>query len=301
MALQNSGGIRHPIMEFFDHVVQRHPVCPPPKGHLHTTIFHGATEFSGGGRPGSGSVRNPIAKPFYDVVLRLPSVHHQKGVLIQVLGVLGMLSWSPFPTSFYAIPSVHHPRGVSIRGFSIALLSLLKGGVLMLGSGGVRNMIMKPFYDIVLRHPICPLSKGRLHTTIVYGATEYSGGGVLGALGLLSWGPFPTSFYAIPAVRRQKGVSTQVFFMALLSLLKGKSLCQVFLDVRKALTLKPDSRSIRHAITEPLNDVVLRYPIYAPPKGRPHTSILHGATESPEGGIIMPDSGSVRHAITKPF
>ncbi|PUU79379.1 hypothetical protein B9Z19DRAFT_1081804 [Tuber borchii] len=48
--------------------------------------------------------------------------------------------------------------------------------------------------------------------------------------------------------------------MALQSRLKGVLLCQVFLDVWKALTLNPDSWSV---------------------------SILHGATESSKGGGIL--------------
>ncbi|PUU73952.1 hypothetical protein B9Z19DRAFT_1134094 [Tuber borchii] len=58
-----------------------------------------------------------------------------------------------------------------------------------------------------------------------------------------------------------------------------------FLDVWKALTLKSDSGSVMHGITELFNDGVLRYPICQPPKGRPHMSIFHGATESSEWGI----------------
>ncbi|PUU79383.1 hypothetical protein B9Z19DRAFT_1192635 [Tuber borchii] len=110
--------------------------------------------------------------------------------------------------------------------------------------------------------------------------------------------PLTTAFYAIPSIHYQKGVPIRAFSMALQSLLKGGSLCRVFLDVWKALTLKPDSGSVRHAITEPFDDSVLHHPICPPPKGRPHTSTLHGATESSKGGV---NSGSVRHVITEPF
>ncbi|PUU74325.1 hypothetical protein B9Z19DRAFT_1093068 [Tuber borchii] len=126
--------------------------------------------------------------------------------------------------------------------------------------------------------------------------------------------PLTTAFYAIPSVHRQKDIPIRAFSMALQSLLKGESICRVFLDVWKALTLKPDSGGVRYAITEPFYNGVLRHPICPPPKGHPHTSIFHGATELLKGESICwvfldvwkvltlkPDSGGVRHAITKPF
>ncbi|PUU72247.1 hypothetical protein B9Z19DRAFT_728248 [Tuber borchii] len=164
----------------------------------------------------------------------------------------------------------------------MALQSLLQGGF-----WSINSAIMGPFYDIVLRHPICPLPKGRLYTSILHGATDTSEEGIPGALGMQSRSPFTTSFYAMPFVYRQKGVPIRAFSMALQSLLKGGSLCRAFLvrGVWRALTLKPDSGGVRHAIMELFDGSVLRYPICPPPKGCPHTSILHGATESSEGEI----------------
>ncbi|PUU72911.1 hypothetical protein B9Z19DRAFT_1136405 [Tuber borchii] len=281
-------------------------------------------------------------------------------------------------TAFYAIPSVHRQKDVSIRAFSMALQSPLKGdhyagfflvlgvyrvltlkpdsqgvkhaiakliydgvprhpicpppkgrphtsishgatefserGVLMPDSGGVRYAITKPFYINVLHHPHCRPPKGRPHTSIFHGATEFSE--IPGALGMRSRSPFTTGFYAIPSVHRQKDIPIRAFSMALQILQKGESLCQVFLDVWNALTLKPDSGGVRHAILKPFYDGVLCHPICLPPKGHPHTSIFHGATESSEGeslcqvflvlGVyraltLKPDSGGVKHAIAKPF
>ncbi|PUU73081.1 hypothetical protein B9Z19DRAFT_1135870 [Tuber borchii] len=101
---------------------------------------------------------------------------------------------------------------------------------------------MKPFYDGVLRHPLCPPPKGHPHMSIFHGATESSEGGV-----------------HMPG----------------------------FLDIWKALTLKPDSGGVRHAIMKPFYDGLLRRPICPLPKGRLHTSIFHGATEFSEGGVLM--------------
>ncbi|PUU73329.1 hypothetical protein B9Z19DRAFT_1095245, partial [Tuber borchii] len=113
---------------------------------------------------------------------------------------------------------------------------------------------------------------------------------------------FTTAFNAIPSVHRHKNFPIRAFSMALQSLLKGESIYQVFLDVWKVLTLKPDSGGVRHAITKTFYDGVLRHPICPPPKGRLHTSIFHRATESSEGVLTLkPDSQSVKHAITKPF
>ncbi|PUU73802.1 hypothetical protein B9Z19DRAFT_1196693 [Tuber borchii] len=169
-------------------------------------------------------------------------------------------------------------------------------------SGGVRHAIMKPFYDGVLRHPLCLPPKGNPHTSIFHGATESSEGGslcrILRALSMRSRSPYTTAFYAIPSVHRQKDVPIQVFPMALQSLLKGESICRVFLDVWKVLTLKPDSGGIRHAIMKPFYDGALRHPLCPPPKRRLHTSIFHGATDQIPGAL---DSGGVRHVIMKPF
>ncbi|PUU78824.1 hypothetical protein B9Z19DRAFT_1083047 [Tuber borchii] len=155
-----------------------------------------------------------------------------------------MRSRSPFTTAFYAIPSVHRQKDVSIRAFSMALQSPLKG--------------------------------------------DHYTSQIPGALGMRSRSPFTTAFYAIPSAHRQKDIPIRAFSMALQSLLKGESLCRVFLDIWKALTLKPDSWGVRHAIAKPFDDGVLCHPVCPPPKGRPHTSISHGATEFSEGGVLMP-------------
>ncbi|PUU76872.1 hypothetical protein B9Z19DRAFT_1129103 [Tuber borchii] len=99
--------------------------------------------------------------------------------------------------------------------------------------------------------------------------------GESGALAMRSRNPLTTAFYTIPSIHHQKDVPIQ--------------------------TLKPDSGSVRHVIMEPFYDVVPRHPFCPPPKERPHTSILHGATESSNEGVIMPDSRSVWHVITEPF
>ncbi|PUU82483.1 hypothetical protein B9Z19DRAFT_1190353 [Tuber borchii] len=244
-------GVRDAITKPFYDGVLRHPICPPPKGHPHTSIFHGATESSEGGS------------------------------LCRIPGALGMRSRSPFTTAFYPIPSAHRQKDVSIRAFSMALQN--SGGVrhaimkpfyddvlhhpgcrppkgrphtsishgatesseggslcrvfLVLGvyrvltlkpdSQSVKHAIMKPFYDGVLRHPICPPPKGHPHTSIFHGATESSEGGIPGALGMRSRSPFTKAFYPIPSAHRQKDVSIRAFSMALESSLKGESLCQI--------------------------------------------------------------------------
>ncbi|PUU75217.1 hypothetical protein B9Z19DRAFT_1195644 [Tuber borchii] len=139
--------------------------------------------------------------------------------------------------------------------------------------GSVSHAITEPFNDSVLHHPICPPPKGHPHMSIFHGATESSEGGIPGALDMRSRSPFPTAFYAIPSVHRQKDVPIQAFSMAL-----------------------QNSGCVRNAITEPFYDVILCPPVYLPPKGHHHTSTFHGATESSEG-----DSGGVRQAIVKPF
>ncbi|PUU72679.1 hypothetical protein B9Z19DRAFT_1137016 [Tuber borchii] len=133
MALQNSGGVRHAIMKPFYDGVLHHPICPPPKGHPHTSIFHGATESSEGG-PDSGGVRHAIMKPLYDGVLHDPicpppkghphtSIFHGATESSEggIPGALGMRSWSPFMTTFDTIQAVHHQKGVSIEVVFIAL------------------------------------------------------------------------------------------------------------------------------------------------------------------------------------
>ncbi|PUU72251.1 hypothetical protein B9Z19DRAFT_718862 [Tuber borchii] len=125
---------------------------------------------------------------------------------------------------------------------------------------------MEPFNDGVLPHPIYPPPKGYPHTSILHGATESSEGGILGALGMRSRNPLTTAFYTIPSVHRQKDVPIRALSIAQQSLLKGG-----------------------HVIMEPFYDGVLRHPICPPPKGRPHTSISHGATEFSEGGVLMVD------------
>ncbi|PUU73551.1 hypothetical protein B9Z19DRAFT_1134970 [Tuber borchii] len=201
-------------------------------------------------KPDSGSVRHAITEPFDDSILHHPICPPPKG----------------------------RPHTTILHGATESSKD----------SGSVRHLITGPFYDGVLRHPIYSPPKGRPYTGIFHGATESSEGGIPGDLAMRSRNPLTMAFYAIPSIHHQKDVPTQVFSMALQSLLKGGSLFWVFLDIWKALTLKPDSRSVRHAITEPFNDGVLRHPICQPPKGSPHTSILHGATESSEGGVLMP-------------
>ncbi|PUU83601.1 hypothetical protein B9Z19DRAFT_1072141, partial [Tuber borchii] len=115
--------------------------------------------------------------------------------------------------------------------------------------------------------------------------------------------PFTTAFDAIPSVHHQKDIPIRAFSMALQSLLKGESICRVFLNVWKALTLKPDSGGVKHAIMKPFYNGVLHHPICPPQKGHLYTSIFHGTTELSEGGVLMagPDSWGVRHVIVEPF
>ncbi|PUU72252.1 hypothetical protein B9Z19DRAFT_1197674 [Tuber borchii] len=175
--------------------------------------------------PDSLGVRDAITKPFSDSVLRHPIYRQPKGHLHmtishgardQIPGALGMRSRSPFTTAFYAIPSVHRQKDIPIRAFSMVLQN----------SRGGRHAIPKPFYDSVLRHPIYPPPKGRLHTSIFHGATDSSEGGSLywipGALSMRSRSPFTTAFYAIPSVHRQRYIPIQAFSMALQSVLKGE-------------------------------------------------------------------------------
>ncbi|PUU74580.1 hypothetical protein B9Z19DRAFT_1133057 [Tuber borchii] len=171
------GSVSYAIMEPFNDGVVRHPIYPPPKGRPHTSIFHGATESSEGGIPGALGMRSrsPLTTAFYAI----PSIQHQKDVPIQILGAIGMQSRNPLTTAFYTIPSVHRQKGVPIRAFSMALHSLLKGGLL---------------YQIP------------------------------GALGMRSRSPLTMAFYAIPSVHHQKDVPIHIFSMALQSLLKGGSL-----------------------------------------------------------------------------
>ncbi|PUU77080.1 hypothetical protein B9Z19DRAFT_1128771 [Tuber borchii] len=182
MALQNSRGVRDAITKPFYDGVLRHPLSPPPKGHLHTSIFHGATE-SSEGRPDSGGVRHAIMKPFYDGVL-----HH---------------------------PVCQPPKGRLHTSISHGATEFSEGGVLIPDSWGVKHAIMKPFYDGVLHHPVCQPPKGHPYTSIFHGATESSEGGIPGALGMRSWSPFMTAFYTIQAVHRQKGVSIEGVSIAL--------------------------------------------------------------------------------------
>ncbi|PUU80789.1 hypothetical protein B9Z19DRAFT_1123038 [Tuber borchii] len=147
----DSWGVRHAIMKPFHNGVLCHPICPPPKGHPHTSIFHGATESSEGGS------------------------------LCQVFLVLGVFRALTLKPDF----------------------------------GGVKHAIIKPFYNSVLCHPICPPPKGHPHTSIFHGATESSEGGIPGALGMRSWSPFMMAFYTILAVHCQKGVSIEGVSIAL--------------------------------------------------------------------------------------
>ncbi|PUU78311.1 hypothetical protein B9Z19DRAFT_1126954 [Tuber borchii] len=184
--------------------------------------------------------------------------------------------------AFYAIPSVDHQKDVPIRVFSMALLSLLKG-----------KSLCQWFFDVWKALTLKPDSGSVRHAI-----TE----------------PLTTALYTIPSVNRQKNVPIRVFSIALLSLLKGESLYQVFLHIWKVLTLKPDSERFRDAIMESFNDGILCHPVYPPPKGHPHTSILYETTESSERWSLFqdfltirkaltlkPNCGRVRHAITEPF
>ncbi|PUU72285.1 hypothetical protein B9Z19DRAFT_1138270 [Tuber borchii] len=177
----DSRNVRHAIMEPFYDSILRHPICPLPKGRPHMSILHGATESSKGG-PDSGSVRHVITEPVNDGVLRDPiypppkgrphtSIFHGTTESSEggIPGALGMRSRSPFTTSFYAIPSVHRQKDVPIQASSMALQNF----------GSVRHVIIEPFYNVILRHRICPPPKGRLHTSILDGATESSEGGVI--------------------------------------------------------------------------------------------------------------------------
>ncbi|PUU73382.1 hypothetical protein B9Z19DRAFT_545514 [Tuber borchii] len=167
-----------------------------------------------------------------------------------------MRSRNPLTMAFYAIPSIHHQRGVPIRAFSMALQSLLKGGSLC-----------RVFLDIWKVLTLKPDSGSVRHAIME---------------------PFDDSRSTPSHLSTAKRTSPYEHFpWRYRSLLKGESICRVFLDVWKALTLKPDSWCVRHAITKPFYDGVLRHPICPPPKGRPHTSISHGATEFSEGGVLM--------------
>ncbi|PUU72215.1 hypothetical protein B9Z19DRAFT_1138667 [Tuber borchii] len=300
MALQNSWGVRHAIMKHFYEGVLCHPICPPPNGRLHTSIFYGTIESSEGGslcqmflvlgvyrvltlKPDSQGVKYAIAKPIYDGVLCHPICPPPK----DIPGVSGMQAWSPFMTAFYTIQAVDRQKGVTIRAFSLALQN----------SGGVRPVITKPFYTDVLHHQRCRPPKGRPHTSIFHGATEFSKGGILMPDFLNSGGvrhaivqPFYDGVLCHPICLPPKGHPHTSIFHGATESSEGGSLCQVFLvmGVYRALNLKPDSGGVEHAIAKPFYDGVLCHPICLPPKGRPHTSISHGATEFSEGGFLMP-------------
>ncbi|PUU74581.1 hypothetical protein B9Z19DRAFT_1133058 [Tuber borchii] len=175
---------------------------------------------------------------------------------------------------------------------------------------------MEPFDDSVLRHPICPPPKGRSHTSILHGATESYEGGVI-MLGFFSPGCLESadlkpdsgsvrhvimeSFYdgvlCHPIYPPPKGRPHKDSWSVSHAIMepfnngvvrdsiypppKGRSHTNVW----KVLTLNLNSGGVRHAITEPFYNVVLHDPICPPPKERPHTSILHGPTESYEGGL----------------
>ncbi|PUU76561.1 hypothetical protein B9Z19DRAFT_1129621 [Tuber borchii] len=81
-------GIRNVIAKPFHHGILCHPICPPPKGHHHMSIFHGTTKSSEGGSlywPDSRGVRHAIVKPFYDVVLRHPICPRPRGRLHETI------------------------------------------------------------------------------------------------------------------------------------------------------------------------------------------------------------------------
>ncbi|PUU82478.1 hypothetical protein B9Z19DRAFT_1120635 [Tuber borchii] len=113
-------------------------------------IFHGTTGFSEGGEVlvlDSGGVRHAIMKPFDNIVLQYPICPPPKGRLHMTIS--------------------HGATGFSGVGEILGALD----------SEYIRPAIMEPIYYVILRHPIRLLPKWRLHTTIFYGATEYSGGG----------------------------------------------------------------------------------------------------------------------------
>ncbi|PUU78312.1 hypothetical protein B9Z19DRAFT_1126955 [Tuber borchii] len=102
--------------------------------------------------------------------------------------------------------------------------------------------------------------------------------------------------------------------MAPQSILKRESLCRVCLDIWKALTLKPDSGSVRHAITEPLMTTLYAIPSVNCQRDIPIRvfsmvllSLLKGESlcwvllDIWKALTLKPDSGSFMNAIMKPL
>ncbi|PUU80225.1 hypothetical protein B9Z19DRAFT_1192004 [Tuber borchii] len=216
--------------------------------------------------------------------------------------------------SFYTIPSIHHQKDVPIREFSRWLQRNIKGWslcrvfldvwkalTLKPDSGSVRHVIMEPFYDVLLHHPIYPPPKGRPNMNVWKALTLRPDSG---SVRHVIMEPLYNVVLHHPIRPSPKGRPHT-------SILHGATESS---EGGRAQTLKPDIGSVRPVITEPLNNSVLRDPIYPPPNGRHYTSIFHGATESSERGVLMPgifrclksadfnpDSGSVRHVITDLF
>ncbi|PUU74923.1 hypothetical protein B9Z19DRAFT_1132251 [Tuber borchii] len=167
--LPDSWSVRGVIENPVSDSVLRHPICPQPKGHLHTTISHDAKEFSEGGVIMDGFVTTDFKARFSEI-----------------LRALDIQSRSPSTTSFNTIPALN----------------------LKPDSGGVRDAITKPYHNGVLRYPICPPPKGGRHTSIFHRATESSkGGSIPRALRMQSRRAFPKVFYAIPSVNRVKDIT----------------------------------------------------------------------------------------------
>ncbi|PUU80738.1 hypothetical protein B9Z19DRAFT_1123070 [Tuber borchii] len=205
----DSGGVRYANVKPFTASVLRHPICQLPKERSHTSIFHRTTESSEW-----GSVGQAITGPFNDGVLHHLICQQSKGrphmsILYGttesseagILGALGMRSQTPLTTAFYASPSVHRQKDVPIREFS-----MIPGALSMRSWSPFKRL----FYVFLSVHRQKEIP---------------------GALGMRSRSPLTTAFYAIPSVNCQEGVPIRVFSMGLQSLLKGESLCWVFLDV----------------------------------------------------------------------
>ncbi|PUU79463.1 hypothetical protein B9Z19DRAFT_1125137 [Tuber borchii] len=131
--------------------------------------------------------------------------------------------------------------------------------------GGVENAIAKRLYNGVLRYLICPPPKGCPHMSIFHYATESSEGEVL-----------------------MLGDSGGVRYAIMDPFNDGGLYHPICPPPKRAVTLVPDSQSFRHAMTEAIYDVVLHSHICLQAKGRLYTRIIHGATASSDGGVIMP-------------
>ncbi|PUU73692.1 hypothetical protein B9Z19DRAFT_1134680 [Tuber borchii] len=265
-----SEGVRYAITKLFDDVILQNPICARPKGRHHTSIFHGATDSSEEVgpyvltlKPDSQSVRHAIMEPFNDGVLRNPicrlpkghphtSIFH--GTTKSYSGSIRNMITEPFNDSVLHHPICPPPKGCPYTSILHGPTDNSEEGslcwvFLVLDSWSVRHAITEPFYDVILHYAVCPLPKGRLHTSILHGATESAEGGVM----------MPGFF--------SPGCLESAQFKA---------------------RFRGHSWSVRNAITEPFYDIILRHPICPPPKGCPHTSILHGAIATSDEGVIMP-------------